>query len=252
MTELACELESKLTALKQIQANNFAPARFVYIATLLAKSQTAKQSVSDALKQKVEFALSNYQQDFDNAHRNAQTLAEQIIEQQPKASAQVQLLMLNCQFGELNKLANKQQHIKPSLLAALNNYINQEQDQAVDNPQESFSDMLNLIESTAVKNSQRPSQQTATSKTNKAAELKSFNSFKQFKEKYDTDKLVEQMITLRPENLGPLNPHMLLIKSLESLRELSPQYLSRFVTYIDAILRLEDATSAAKKIKAPK
>jgi hypothetical protein len=103
-----------------------------------------------------------------------------------------------------------------------------------------------------VKNSQRQSQQTATSKTNKAAELKSFNSFKQFKEKYDTDKLVEQMITLRPENLGPLNPHMLLIKSLESLRELSPQYLSRFVTYIDAILRLEDTTSAAKKIKASK
>jgi hypothetical protein len=252
MKELACELESKLTALKQIQANNFAPARFVYIATLLAKAQTAKQSVSEALKQKVESALSSYQQDFNNAHLKAQTLAEQIIEQHPKASAQVQLLMLNCQFDELDKLANKQQHIEPSLFAALNNYINQEQDQAVDNPQESFSDMLNLIESKAVMNSQRPSQQTAISKTNKAAELKSFNSFKQFKEKYDTDKLVEQMITLRPENLGPLNPHMLLIRSLESLRELSPQYLSRFVTYIDAILRLEDTTSAAKKIKAPK
>ena len=251
MTELACELESKLTSLKEIQANNFAPARFVYIATLLAKAQTAKQSVGDVLKQKVAFALNSYQQDFDNAHRNAQTLAEQIIEQQPKASAQVQLLMLNCQFDELNKLANKQQHIEPSPLAALNNYINQEQDQAVDNPQESFSDMLNLIESKAVKNSQRPFQQTATSKTNKAAELKSFNSFKQFKEKYDTDKLVEQMITLRPENLGPLNPHMLLIKSLESLRELSPQYLSRFVTYIDALLRLEDANNIKpKKSKA--
>lgn len=252
MAELACELESKLAALKEIQANNFAPARFVYIATLLAKAQTAKQSVSEALKQKVAFALSSYQQDFDNAHGKAKILAEQIIEQQPKASAQVQLLILNCQFGELNKLAKTLQHIEPSLLAALNNYINQEQAQAVDNPQESFSDMLNLIESKAVKNSQRPSQQTSTGKTNKAAELKSFNSFKQFKEKYDTDRLVEQMITLRPENLGPLNPHMLLIKSLESLRELSPQYLSRFVTYIDAILRLEDATSAAKKIKAHK
>ena len=248
MPELAPELDAFIAELKQQQANNFAPARFVYIETLLIKAQTAKPSVGDALKQKVELELNNYQQDFSQALQNAEILAKQTIAKKPTSSSQVQLLLLNCQFTELKKLANRLQPIEASPLAQLNAYINQELDQTHNEQQTSFSDMLSKIESNAVKNYQSPSQQQA-SESDKEAELKSFNNFKQFKGKYDTDKLVEKVITLRPENLGPLNSHMLLIKSLESMRDLSPQYLSRFVTYIDALLRLEDANNSKLKKK---
>jgi len=40
---------------------------------------------------------------------------------------------------------------------------------------------------------------------------------------------------------------MLLVRSIESMRNLSPHYLSRFTTYIDTLLRLEDAGKKAVK-----
>jgi hypothetical protein len=246
MSELAPKLTAFIAELKQRQANNFAPARFIYIETLLIKAQTAKSSIGKALKYKVELELNNYQQDFSQALQKSKTLAQQTIKNNPASAAQIEQLLLNCQFMAIERLAVQLQPIEASPIARLNDYINQELSQSHNEQQISFSDMLSKIESKAVKNYQSHSQQQVNKK-DQEAELKSFNSFKQFKGKYDTDKLVEQIITLRPANLGPLNSHMLLIKSLESMRDLSPQYLSRFMTYIDALLRLEDANNSKLK-----
>jgi hypothetical protein len=246
MAELIQALDTFVAELKRQQAHNFDPTRFAYLETLLTKAQTAKPSVSESINKKVELGLNNYQRDFSQALQKAKVLAQQTIINNPGSAAQIELLLLNGQFAELTKLALLLQPIEVSPLAQLTIYINQELTRIHSGQQTSFSDTLSKIESNAVKNYQSPSQQQ-TSKNNQEAELKSFYNFKQFKGKYDTDKLVEKIITLRPENLGPLNSHMLLIKSLESMRDLSPQYLSRFVTYIDALLRLEDANNSKPK-----
>lgn len=53
-----------------------------------------------------------------------------------------------------------------------------------------------------------------------------------------------------PENAGPLNSHLLALQSLKLMRDVSPGYLKRFVSYVDALLWLDQADNASKP--APK
>ena len=54
-------------------------------------------------------------------------------------------------------------------------------------------------------------------------------------------KQVRQAVAQGPQNAGPINSHMLTLRALVLLRERSPQYLERFMTHVDTLLRLEDA-----------
>ena len=64
------------------------------------------------------------------------------------------------------------------------------------------------------------------------------------------DKHVSQALRQAPQNAGPINSHMLMLRSLEWLRELSPAYLQRFMTYADTLLVLEHA--GVKKPSTPR
>lgn len=57
-------------------------------------------------------------------------------------------------------------------------------------------------------------------------------------------RLVDVAIDCAPDNPGPLNPEMLSIKSLKLMRDFSPQYLNRFVAYIDSLLWIEESAGA--------
>ena len=54
-------------------------------------------------------------------------------------------------------------------------------------------------------------------------------------------KQVTQAMAQAPENAGPINSHMLVLRSLGLMRELSPDYLNRFMRYTDTLLSLEAA-----------
>ena len=54
-------------------------------------------------------------------------------------------------------------------------------------------------------------------------------------------KQVTQAMAQAPENAGPINSHMLVLRSLALMRELSPDYLNRFMRYTDTLLNLEAA-----------
>ncbi len=55
------------------------------------------------------------------------------------------------------------------------------------------------------------------------------------------DRQASQAIAGAPANAGPLNSHMLVLRSLAAMRDLSPDYLNRFVSYADTLLRLDQA-----------
>jgi hypothetical protein len=69
------------------------------------------------------------------------------------------------------------------------------------------------------------------------------------------NKQVTQALRQAPQNAGPINSHMLMLRSLALLRELSPAYLQRFMAYADTLLVLEQAgmkkpsTSKPRKAK---
>ena len=70
-------------------------------------------------------------------------------------------------------------------------------------------------------------------------ELKSARHFRAGLVKLGAERLVEGAVQGARADSGPLNPEKLVIHSLATMRELSPHYLARFVTYIDTLFYLD-------------
>jgi hypothetical protein len=58
---------------------------------------------------------------------------------------------------------------------------------------------------------------------------------------------VAQALDQAPKNAGPINSHMLVLRSLALMRDIAPDYLNRFMSYVDTLLCLDpDAPAPAK------
>lgn len=55
----------------------------------------------------------------------------------------------------------------------------------------------------------------------------------------DAERRLAQALAQAPANAGPLNSQQLVLRSLLRMREISPAYLERFVTHVDALMWLE-------------
>lgn len=64
--------------------------------------------------------------------------------------------------------------------------------------------------------------------------------FRQQLGKIHVQKQVSQAIAQAPHNAGPINSHMLVLRSLSLMRDISPDYLNRFMGYIDTLLCLDE------------
>lgn len=90
------------------------------------------------------------------------------------------------------------------------------------------------------------------------SELASLRRFRASWSRIVAEDQVARAITRTPENAGPLNSHALVLRSLALMRELSPDYLQRFLAQLDTLMWLEDlgqravAAKPAKPIKRPR
>ena len=89
------------------------------------------------------------------------------------------------------------------------------------------------------------------------AENPRIQQFRQQLSQISVQKQVTQAIALAPQNAGPINSHMLVLRSLGLMRSISPDYLNRFMVHVDTLLCLDEADKGkapAKKAgaKSPK
>ena len=70
-------------------------------------------------------------------------------------------------------------------------------------------------------------------------ELKATQYFRNTWSKLSVGKRVTQALDQAPKNAGPINSHRLVLQSLALMREISPDYLNRFTSYVDALLCLD-------------
>ncbi|MDN6882938.1 DUF2894 domain-containing protein [Variovorax sp. CAN2819] len=68
-----------------------------------------------------------------------------------------------------------------------------------------------------------------------APELKSIRYFQSTWSRLSADRRLTQSLSKVPENAGPLNSHHLVHRSLTLMHNLSPEYLNRFMAYVDAL-----------------
>ncbi|MCF8159516.1 MAG: DUF2894 domain-containing protein [Polaromonas sp.] len=72
-------------------------------------------------------------------------------------------------------------------------------------------------------------------------ELKSVRHFRNTWSKLSVNKQVAKALGQAPKNAGPINSHRLVLDSLALMRDISPDYLNRFMCYADALLCLEQS-----------
>jgi len=209
MNEQLSDIEQRLADLKANGEHHFDPVRYNHATALLQKASQAREPVQVILCKKTLCLLDKYQQDLIEAEENSCRLPRRSVA--PKLLAELQ--------GKLN---------------------NRHRRKASAGDAESISECLLEKEDAtlAAAGFDTVSHQNPT-------ELQAYIALRASKKKFETDKLVDAIINDHPEVLGPLNPQLLLIRSLQSMRELSPHYLSRFVSYIDTLVRLEEAEMKA-------
>lgn len=75
--------------------------------------------------------------------------------------------------------------------------------------------------------------------------------FRQQLRRISVQKQVSQAIAQAPRNAGPINSHMLVLRALGLMRDLSPEYLHRFMVHLDTLLCLNDHQTQANAPTAP-
>ena len=83
------------------------------------------------------------------------------------------------------------------------------------------------------------------------AELETLAYFRRTWSRLSADQRVAESLSTLPENAGPLNSHHLVHRSLSAMREVSPEYLERFIAHVDALLWLDQANDGAIADAAP-
>ena len=234
----------KLAELRAANHDGFDPVRFRYMESLSLKAtQQTNPRIRALLEARVATALVAYLDEFSVAETKARKSLNR-IKQNPDALEsdvkRAELCFQICDFKALYRLelalmqlgsgtANKTFRQGMPSLVAQHPAVLEKSLQGL-----SFDDYLRQQEDDLL-----ASEVSQGSGTAHFAELKSLRLFRDSWVKLNADKVVTQAIKEAPENAGPLNSHRLVIRSLSAIRELSPAYLNRFVSYLDTLLWLE-------------
>lgn len=237
------------TELDQCQASGlhrFDPVRFQRITSLVKRSESKNDRVSLRLKDKANTLLQAYKSDIEKAKVIAQQTTDKITLSFPRHAEQISELFSAYSFKEVARLAERltfQAEQKKAQATSLTGLFDpQQEEEESEQEQLSFDEFLQEQESQALRshNKDEPTQANLSH----FDELKSHKLFKDTWVKLHSDKLIAQAIEGAPVDAGPLNSHMLAVKSLESMQALSPEYLYRFVAYADALLWLQNVEIA--------
>lgn len=87
-----------------------------------------------------------------------------------------------------------------------------------------------------------------------ASGMRSVRHFRVVWARITAENQIRQALARGPANAGPLNSHMLVLRCLKLMQSLSPEYLRRFLSHIEALLWLDQAHQLhqATQGKAPR
>ncbi len=74
------------------------------------------------------------------------------------------------------------------------------------------------------------------------AELKTLRQFRHTWTRLSIDQQLSRSQQKIPENPGPLNSHLLVLRSLKLMQETSPAYLKRFMSHVESLFWLDQAS----------
>lgn len=82
-------------------------------------------------------------------------------------------------------------------------------------------------------------------------ELKALDYFRDSWSQLSVEQQYAQAMAQAPDNAGPLNSHLLILRALQCMRDISPDYLHRFIAYADTLVWLDQATGGSLPSSRP-
>ena len=255
MSELS--IEQLLSLLDADGLANVDPIAFAYVRGLVSrisldanKAEVGVESVERLeMHAKAREAASNYLDKAEQKRTNAEASLSDLNNADEFVQQQANELYQNYRFTQLERLIEryknraKVQTPSPLLefqtLVASMSQTNEQQE--LDKPEQgasSIEQLLNKQEQNAKVDSGELDPELQDD-LNEQLELRSMKFFRESMKHYNIDKTIARAIFEEPQNPGPLNPHMIAIKGLTKMQELSPDYLRRFAGYLETLLWLE-------------
>lgn len=252
------ELRERLVSLKNSGAQRNDPVRWHFIDALLNRAVEEPVSVAIHLVNRIEAALKEYEVAVMRARTAALDTVEKITARFPAHSASAQALCSAGSFKDLERLANSLARGGPAqILGDLNRQLDQEQCKIDPNPASaSFNDTLRqqdreIVGLPDISPTEAILPLTAATSPD-ARELKAARHFREVREKHHANRLINQAVAQCPPQSGPLNPQLLIVRSLYKMLDLSPHYVNRLVAHINTILWLEHSSQQTTPDKPPR
>jgi hypothetical protein len=213
-----------MAALRQAGAAQWDPVRLHYLQALAQRADAESGRVKELLESRLNNAVAAFKARFDRALSDAQDAVDKAVSTHPQTAAELQRLLEagDCK-GVAAHIASLNKPTQISALGELTHYIAQHAADGAGQGGEVISAL-----------GQQP-------------ELKTSRVFRNTWSKLSVDRQVAKALDQAPKNAGPINSHMLVLRSLTLMRDISPDYLNRFTSYVDTLLGLEQA----EKGKAP-
>ncbi|MDB5838399.1 MAG: hypothetical protein JWQ23_351 [Herminiimonas sp.] len=203
-----------IASLRTAGGDQFDPVRLHYIEVLAKRAVAHRESVKRMLDAKLARALAAFKERFEQAQCDARETIARTLLQYPHAAGDLQRFFVASDFKGLQRfIATLETSGQRASLGAL----------------------VRRLEQESPENINRRSEGTAASRP----ELKTIRNFRNIWSKLSVDKQVTQALEQAPKNAGPINSHMLVLRSLALMRDISPDYLNRFISYADTLLYLD-------------
>lgn len=225
------DVDAVLASLRHDGAHRMDPTGFHYLEVLARRTRTYQGPVQRLLEGKLALALADLRARFHHAQNDAQDTMAQCLRRHPQAADDLQRLFADGDFKGVYHLAAKLQRSTPGT---------------------SLGDLSRHLAQHAAEHGQSLQDGPGASRP----ELKSVRQFRNTWSKLSVDKQVARALDQAPKNAGPINSHMLVLRSLTAMRDISPDYLNRFTSYVDTLLCLDafeaQSKPVPKKPPAPK
>lgn len=238
------ELAAEITAMAQRQEDRYCPSQFFHMQRLLQRAEHAPSNVQKLLAKRINALLSEYRSHLIQATRTADAAESSSENTSADLTIPLSLNQLKAQTRQ-TKALQRRQVIQQKSRALLNQLRSElaapSLEELPEDSAQALDDEMRAME-TAAQSNQLELAIHPTSVQRK--ELKAVRRYRQIAAQQKTEAMVNRAVIARPDNPGPLNPHMLAIKSLTSMRDLSLPYLNRFVSYIETIMWLDEERNA--------
>ena len=203
-----------IASLRTAGADRFDPVRLHYIEVLAKRASTYQGSIRRMLDAKLAQTLASFKERFDQAQCDAKETVARSASQYPHAADDLQRLFVSGDFKGLRRfIATLKTREQCASLGALVRQLEQHFPESAD--------------------------ARLAGNAGPRSELKTIRHFRNIWSKLSVDKQLTQALEQAPKNAGPINSHMLVLRSLALMRDISPDYLNRFMSYADTLLCLD-------------